>query len=482
MKDKHPLLLDLLSRTKTNLANYLVSQGRLLCGYNLWDSAIRIDKNPIATMRMASNELDFVDYLYDDGHKYHHYYFAYKLICEGMNDLEKLHQSQKTAYHPNGQLISFKKWFEANFTIEDFEKELNYKEKTKNKSHRQYLEWVAHNKLFLNDLNDIDERDIVFQDIISLPDMRSKVNITLTMNEELIYHSMFDEIKNEYCYARYLVFSSRNDFQKKHYYNQTYPHVYGFNYPIEGLKGNNLKMAFRSLYSIFDKIAYFLNSYYDLNKVDGKIYFHSIFGNYKDGILKPHPKLEKSENLFIHALFYILKDIKDTQTSTELEKDSLYWLEPKTKAITDIRNALEHKSLTISDDFGYELYLKDIKDHESILNEQKKQLETLIQDIRNINIELKKQNLSEAEKEKLTILVEHKKSLATKENELISEKNRKSEMSIVISESEFTDLLFSLFRTIRNSIMYLVLSIEQEERKNKSDDVLYIPRQVPLND
>ncbi|WP_323808539.1 LA2681 family HEPN domain-containing protein [Klebsiella pneumoniae] len=53
----------------------------------------------------------------------------------------------------------------------------------------------------------------------------------------------------------------------------------------------------------------------------------------------------------MHALFYILKDIRKVGDSDSVTK----WLDPDAVAFADIRNAMEHRSLKIVDDFGYEL-------------------------------------------------------------------------------------------------------------------------------
>ncbi|WP_044124534.1 LA2681 family HEPN domain-containing protein, partial [Vibrio cholerae] len=65
----------------------------------------------------------------------------------------------------------------------------------------------------------------------------------------------------------------------------------------------------------------------------------------------PNKKLETSDNHFIHALFYILKDIRDVKGTSSVSK----WIDPDAKAFSEIRNAMEHRSLKIVDDFGYEL-------------------------------------------------------------------------------------------------------------------------------
>lgn len=46
----------------------------------------------------------------------------------------------------------------------------------------------------------------VKQDVLSLPSFVSSINKTLSLSESLAYHGNFDELKNDFCYVRYLLF------------------------------------------------------------------------------------------------------------------------------------------------------------------------------------------------------------------------------------------------------------------------------------
>jgi hypothetical protein len=54
----------------------------------------------------------------------------------------------------------------------------------------------------------------------------------------------------------------------------------------------------------------------------------------KNGKIKPHKKLVDSKNCFLHALFYILKDIRNSNPKDfEVESES-YWLDPDVEAFS----------------------------------------------------------------------------------------------------------------------------------------------------
>ena len=227
-----------------------------------------------------------------------------------------------------------------NFKPEDFDYFESFEEEVETRKQGEYLKWCGDNRLFINDLNDVCVSEIVYQDIMTLPSFSQQINFALSMHEELMYHGNFDELKNDFCYARYLIFSARNiPSDHTHFFNKTYPHVDDMSHSITNLKASHYKSAFRTLYSLFDKIAYFINRFFDLNdiKYDHKISFDSIFSELKGSkSWKPHSKLKDSQNCFIHALFYILKDIRDVKDSTSVSR----WLDPDAKAFSEIRNAM----------------------------------------------------------------------------------------------------------------------------------------------
>ncbi|QFU25327.1 hypothetical protein FS418_14935 [Shewanella sp. YLB-09] len=474
--------LILQSCIETNLGNNLSSQGRAFCCIPLWDNALATTKNAVSIISKANHGLFLASTTYDPSHKHYHYFTAYKLINLGLERLEQLHPEQRIAYSEDSNFMNFKAWFEDTYKLEDFDYFDSFEEEVETRKHGNYLKWCGDNKLFINDLNDVSESEIVYQDIMTLPSFSQQINTTLSMHEELVYHGNFDELKNDYCYARYLFFSAKdmpNDYE--HFFNKTYPHVEDMSHSITNLKASHYKSAFRSLYSLFDKVAYFINRFFGLNDIehDHKISFDSIFRELKGSKnWKPHSKLKNSQNCFIHALFYILKDIRDVKDSTSVSR----WLDPDAKAFSEIRNAIEHRSLKIVDDFGYTLIQSDVAFKQS-------QLEMLNSEIEGFEIQLQELygKISSAKKtqnDALKAELETKKQSVYKYLERakskIDEQLKLSSHSVLIKESEFESRLMTLMKLARSSIMYLSLAIHVEEKNKPDKGVLMIPKEVPL--
>ncbi len=473
---------NLRSMIETNLANCFSSQGRVLCCIPHYDIAISIDENPIAVMAKANNELFLSESLYDDGHSEYHYLVAYELITKAIENIDKIAFDQRTPLLEGGSLLKFKKWFEESFEIDYFNYFEEYVEKFTSKKQKQYFEWSAKNNLFLNDLNDVCEYEITYQDIFSLPSFIQKLNNSLTISEELSYHGNYDELKNDYCYARYLIFSSKDISDDTHHmFNSTYPHTDDMSFSINNLKVAQYKSAFRILYSLFDKIAYFINRFFNLNHIkhDRKISIDTLFRDFQSNGngWKPHKKLKDSDNYFIHALFYILRDIHKVGSSDSVTK----WLDPNAVAFTEIRNAMEHRSLKIVDDFGYELATSHNSYNDNNFIKLKEEIKAL-----SIKIKNNEENLRKSKSEKdhclYNKLNEEMENLSERLVDLQSkvyEKEKLSSHSLLIKLSQFESRLMQLIGLARNSIIYLSLAIHFEERR-RPEDGLYLPRVVPL--
>lgn len=474
------------SMIETNLANHLSSQGRTLCCIPHYDEAIFIDNNPVAIISKASNEIFLGHSLFDNGHSEYHYFIANELIGKGIESIEQLDQEQRMPLEEEGSLFNHKKRFEEVFEKSDFDYFKEYREEFTSKEEQKYYEWCANKRLFLNDLNDVCEYPIAYQDVFTLPSFTHSLNSSLTIHEELAYHGNYDELKDDYCYARYLIFSAKDiPDDTPHIFNSTYQHVEDMTYSINNLKVAQYKSAFRAIYSLFDKIAYLISRFFNLNDIkhDRNISIEKLFrdcsGNNKSNEWKPHKELKDSDNHFIHALFYILKDIRDIGNSESVSK----WLDPDAEAFVKIRNAMEHRSLKIVDDFGYELTTSHNTYHEEEFRKMHIEVTALSDEITDVALKIK-----QAKKERNAILAQQfQEEIDTlnlkldKLNSQIYEKKKLSSHSLLIPISQFESRLMKLTGLVRNSIIYLSLAMHFEERKRPREGI-YVSREVPLKE
>lgn len=111
---------------------------------------------------------------------------------------------------------------------------------------------------------------------------------------------------------------------------------------IYGLGYNLLKSAFKTLYGLFDKIAYFLNSYFELGIHERDVSFNHIwltgFGAGKNHYEYKNV-LNHKENFALASLYWISRDFYDKFEDSP---------NPRLKRISDVRNALEHKYVKVT--------------------------------------------------------------------------------------------------------------------------------------
>lgn len=199
---------------------------------------------------------------------------------------------------------------------------------------KKYRKWCLSNRLFLNPLNDIEGSEEAARDILTAPSM------TVPAGSGLEHFGQFNQIKQEFVSARYLYYQGVSSVSP-HYADKNVLLYDTLDFPAYSLAVERVKLAFRSLYSIFDKIAFFLNSYLALSIAERKVNFRSLW----------YSKQRKSEGLLIEfrhranwplrGLFWLSKDLYEDKLGF---RDSI---EPDGQALAEIRNHLEHKYLKV---------------------------------------------------------------------------------------------------------------------------------------
>lgn len=209
-----------------------------------------------------------------------------------------------------------------------------------NKEEYNYRKWALDSGLFLNPLNDLPFEKFCFtDDVLQLP------NMILKDGDKPIFHGMFNQFKQEYIFARHQYFCSLK-FQDEPHYADKETYLLNFaDYPQYSIRIEMLKNSFKLLYSLLDKVAYFINSYFDLGISERDVSFHNIWLREKKGRYGYKYKniLNPNENFALASIYWIGKDFyKELCDSPN----------PHAKRIKDIRNALEHKYVKVCWDLG----------------------------------------------------------------------------------------------------------------------------------
>ena len=446
------------SKISINLANYLTEQHRHLEALEFYDLAID-EKNAFGLATKARCLIEASESIYDENSRFFFYKQSYRLSKKAkLSESVSTPGEQDLFEQLNHRLNHYCKWFEAQYPeYLDSDHSDTHKENFMNRKHKSYLDWVGKNKLFLNFTNNVITEEYAYEDCLYLPSFSGKINHLLLPSEEIAYHSHFEEIKDTYKYVRYLFHTALQiPIETEHMYNSTTSQVESYDSTFYDLKTNHYRTALRCLYSIQDKIAYFIYKFFKVsdNEIpEHKVNINSIFSSNQ----KPAIWLNEVKNPYLRALYFLSQDIHDTgEKNSTTNKDpnaNLFLADvnyPRANIVNKIRNALEHKSLKIVDSFGYELSQTPYNPENTL-----KAAETKLSEL-------------DADSE------EHKELV-----ELIKEKRRLQSYGEAISVEDLEQQIMGLFKMSKTAMMYLALSIHHQEKSLPDDDTLIASREVP---
>lgn len=215
--------------------------------------------------------------------------------------------------------------------LDDFKEYKNYNKRV-SKKEIQYRQWSAKNRLFINPLNDVLSESVAANDHLFVPSM------ILGFDEKPIYHTIFNQLKQEYVSARFIFYESIT-LNKAHFSDKEVVLMDTLDYADYSLSLEKAKITFRMCFSLFDKIAYLLNLYLKLGHDLNRVNFRNLW--YLNGDKKSGLKIELSitKNWPLRGLFWLSKDLDEKGFDSPIE--------PEAKEIATIRNYLEHKSFKI---------------------------------------------------------------------------------------------------------------------------------------
>jgi hypothetical protein len=196
---------------------------------------------------------------------------------------------------------------------------------------REYRRWCLGLRLFVNPLNDLGPYPIASADPMGLP------SHIVPVDAPDKFMSFFDQMKQEYVSARWLLHEgltvrSPHIADREVRLHATEPR------PALSLAVEEVKAAYRISYSLFDKIAFFLNAYMELGIPVKQVSFRTLW---RCGENKPlRSQFDSAGNWGFCALYWLAKDF--------FEKENDEVAEPQARGLSDIRNHLEHKYLRVT--------------------------------------------------------------------------------------------------------------------------------------
>jgi len=199
---------------------------------------------------------------------------------------------------------------------------------------RAYRRWCLRERLFLNPLNDVGAFSAAAHDCLTTPPMVQLVG------HGPYYQGFFNQIKQEFVSARFLHFEGLRR-AKPHFSDRGVLLYNTLDYPAYALALEKQKLAFRSAYSVLDKVGFFLNHYLRLGIPETQVSFRKLW--YEGDGKKRHLRQVFSAltNWPLRGLFWLAKDLHDDSLSVAGSS------EPRARQLAEVRNHLEHKYLKV---------------------------------------------------------------------------------------------------------------------------------------
>jgi len=316
----------------TNYANSLDKCGRKIAAVEYYKKALYIDSRfgmALGNLGIAYKHYGSLEY--DNTRRDYFHNFAYHYLVKAI-------KNEKNDVYLNA-LNDFKHSvdeYDKEYVSHVLKKELKIPQYSyDNPLELTYRQWCLKNTLFLNPLNDLPVHELCFAaDVLHLP------NMVIGIDAKPIFHGLFNQLKQEFIFSRYQYYNSLQIPTEVHFADKDTYLLNFADYPQYSIRLENMKSAFRSLYSLLDKVAFFITKYFDLGIKERDISYYNIWLSEKVGHngYKYKNQLNPNENYALSSIFWISKDFY-----TRLHDSP----NPEAKRISELRHALEHRYVKI---------------------------------------------------------------------------------------------------------------------------------------
>ncbi len=320
------------SKVLTNMAALLNHVGRFSEAQEYWDRAVSfVPDYALAKGKRGYALTHYAHVLYDRSH-------IDKLLKKARGDLRSAVSSD--VYEGARKYFSKRlAWLDSSFPSlkkgRDFAL-FNYKQGTTEEV--TYRKWALEHRLFLNPLNDLGPYPAAMRDVLNVP------AIVGGSRDATFFHGIFNQMKQAYVSARYLYYEGIFS-DETHYSDRDVMLFDTMDYPSYSLAVEKTKSAFRMSYSIFDKIAFFLDSYMRLETPGGEPTFRSFWYEGQDRNAGLREEFRVRKNWPLRGLFWLSKDVyEDKEGFTET-------IEPDAREVSELRHQIEKRYLKLHEDF-----------------------------------------------------------------------------------------------------------------------------------
>ena len=319
---------------RTNLANRLYSLGRPVAANEQWLKALAIEPRLAkALINRAKAMASYAGAVYDRGHEIWLLSLARSLLDSALHESAYWESGDRDLFAP--ALSEERDRIQAYLTEAGLDEsfDLNQWGLGATQEEREYRRWCLQERLFLNPLNDAYTDTVSATDVLHLPDHTYKIE------EPARFPGYYNLLKQEYVSARYRLYRTIHQHEPDFLMSEVLMLDSGEGQAL-GHYSEDLKSAFRSAYSIFDKVGLFLNDYFQVGLSPGKVNFRRVWSE-KSGPGAPQvrPRFSGNRNWLLRGLYFLSKDLFDE----DFEQVS----EPDAADLAVLRNQAEHRFLSL---------------------------------------------------------------------------------------------------------------------------------------
>jgi HEPN superfamily protein len=185
-------------------------------------------------------------------------------------------------------------------------------------------------------LNDLGPHAVASHDVLTAP------SITTGLDEGPSAHGFFNQLKQEFVSARYLYYEGVSA-GGPHFSDRGVLLYNTLDYPAYSLAVEKVKASFRMGYSLFDKFAFFLNTYLRLGIPEVRVTSKTFWYTGQERKRGLRPEFAKRPNWPLRGLFWLSQDLYEPAPGF---REALV---PDAEQLAEIRNHLEHKYLRLRD-------------------------------------------------------------------------------------------------------------------------------------
>lgn len=317
---------------RTNLANRLSSLGRPVAANEQWLKVLEVE--PLFAKALAARAQGIcylAQNLYDHGHTLLMLTAARSLYYAALNEEAFWESDDRTAHAPSlseelRQLTSYLEKIGY-----DESSDLNRWSLGATDEERAYRRWCLRKRLFLNPLNETHTCNVAATDVLHLPSHTYKIE------EEPRFPAYYNLLKQEYISSRYRLYRAIHEDEPKFLMRDVLMLDSGEGQAL-GHYTEDLRAAFRSAYSIFDKIGLFLNDYFEINLDPKRVTFRNIWFENPNNPISIRPIFKDSRNWILRGLFFLSKDLFDGTLKEVAEPDAAN--------LARLRQQVEHRFLS----------------------------------------------------------------------------------------------------------------------------------------